>query len=334
MPGLISPTRSQVHVIRPLTNITVAYVQSAEGFVADRAFPNVPVNKVSDKYFEVVRGDFNRDDMAQRALSTESAGGGYRLDSTPTYICQDWAFHKDIDDRVRSNYDEGLDPERETTEFLALKFLIRREKLWASQFFVTSIWANEDAGVNSATPGAGQFTQWNRADSTPIEDIRAARTATKLSGGLRPNKLVLGTQVYDKLIDHPDVVGRVDRGQTPGGPAQASRDALAKLFDLDEVLIMDAIVNDAPDGQAEANAFIGGKNALLMYATQTPGLMTPTAGYTFSWRGALGEMSALSTGIKRFRMEHLSSDRLEINASFVQKLVSADLGYMFLNAVA
>ena len=72
------PTLSDVHVNRPLTNISVAYSQEAAGveFVADRAFPAIPVENKSDLYYTYKRGDFNRDEMQKRALSTESAGAG------------------------------------------------------------------------------------------------------------------------------------------------------------------------------------------------------------------------------------------------------------------
>lgn len=328
----ISPSRSDVHVNRPLTNISVAYAQEEEGFVADSIFPVVSVTKKSDRYFEYDRGDFNRDEMTERAPASESAGGSYSLDNTPSYSAVSWAYHKDIPDEIRDNSDDPVDLDREATEYLTLKFLIRKEKLFASTFFVTSVWSNEDTGVDSASPTAGQFGRWDRADSTPIEDIRAARTAQKLTGGRRPNKLTVGAEVYDALIDHPDIVGRLDRGQTPNGPAMANLDSLAALFEVDMVLKMDAIENTAAENATESNAFIGGKNALLTYSAPRPGIMTPTAGYTFSWTGRFGA-SALSSRIKRFRIDLRETDRVEIDASFVHKLVSADLGYFFLTAV-
>src|SRR5579885_1409156 len=78
------PTLGDVHVNRPLTNISVAYSQESAGveFIADRAFPAIPVEMKSDLYYTYKRADFNRDEMQQRALATESAGSGYGLDST------------------------------------------------------------------------------------------------------------------------------------------------------------------------------------------------------------------------------------------------------------
>lgn len=325
-----SPSRSDVHVNRPLGNLSVAFAQEENGFVADRAFPVLPVLKKSDNYFLYERGEFNRDDMQRRAPGTESAGGTYRIDNTPTYNCESFALHRDIADEIRDNSDDPVNLDREATEYLTMKFLIRKEKLFAATYFAASIWTGEQAG--NAAPSGSQFLFWDSATSTPIEDVRAARTSTKLTGGLRPNKMLLGTNVYDALLDHPDIVGRLDRGQTTG-PAMANKDALAALFELDEILVMDAIENTANQGATESNSFIGGNHALLMYAAPRPGIMTPTAGYTFSWTGRFGA-SALSSRIKRFRMDALESDRVEIDASFQHKLVSADLGHFFSGAVS
>ncbi len=111
------------------------------------------------------------------------------------------------------------------------------------------------------------------------------------------------------------------------------RDALGALFEMDEILVMDAIENTANEGATNVHAFIGGSNALLLYTPSSPGLMIPSAGYTFTWNGFMGG-GALATRIKRMRMEHLESDRIEIQMAFDQKLVAADLGAMFLNAVS
>lgn len=327
----IQPSRSDVHVNRPLTVISIAFMQAAAAFIADRAFPNIPVAKQSDRYFTYDRGMFNRASMKKRAPSAESAGIHYDVDSTPTYFADVYGLHHDVPDQVRANADQPLSLDREATELLSLQALLQREITFAATYFVTSVWTNEDTGVVGA-PGAGQFQRWDEAASTPIEDVRTAKRAVQESTGFRPNKLVLGRAVYDALLDHPDIVSRLDRGQTTG-TALVLRQNLAALFELDEILVMDSIQNTANEGAANAHSFIGGKNALLIYSTPRPGLMVPSAGYTFSWNGLYGQ-SALGSRMSRFRMDNLKSDRIEIEMAYDQKLVAADLGYFFLTAVS
>jgi hypothetical protein len=331
------PTLGDVHVNRPLTNISVAYSQEMAGveYVADRAFPAIPVESASDLYYSYNRGDFNRDEMALRAIAAESAGGGYRLSAAGTYNCQVWSLHKDIDDRIRANSDSPLAPDRDATIYLTQQALTRRERLWASKFYATGLWTGELAG--QATSDSTHVKYWNDDSSSPIEDIRGAKTQMRLnSGGFTGNVGIFSRPVFDKLVDHPDFIDRTKYGQTAPNPAMANRRIIAEILELEEVLVMDAVYNSAPEettGLVETNAFIGGKSFLLAYRPKNPGLMTPSAGYTFNWTGLIGQTGGAGVRMKTFRMEQLASDRAEIDMAVDMVQVGKDLGYFFLNVI-
>jgi hypothetical protein len=327
-----NPTRGDVHVNRPLTNISVAYVQEETNFVAAETFQVVPVVKQSDRYFSYDMGDFNRDEMKVRGPSTESAGGGYDLDNTPNYFCNVWAYHKDIDDDIRSNSDDPLDPDTDATEFVTNKALIRRERAFAASYFTAGVWGIDQTGVASG-PSTDEFLQWNDAASTPVEDIRAQKTAIAASTGFMPNVLTLDQYTYDALVDHPDIVDRIKYGQTSPGPAVTNKQALAAILDLEAVLVSRAVYNSAEKGATDSQGFILGKGALLTYRPRRPGTMIPAAGYTFSWKGMYGA-NRIGLRIRQFRIERLKSDRVEIEMAFDQKVVVADLGCFFASAVA
>jgi hypothetical protein len=314
-----APTAGDVHVNTPLTNISIAYLQNAANFVSAKVFPNIPVAKQSDRYYTYDRGEFNRDEMKMRAPGTESAGGSYTVDNTPTYYANVYAFHKDIPDQIRDNSDSVLAPDREATEYCTLKGLIKREKLWVNTYFQPDIWGTTDTDENWGPTGTA---------TDPIIAIRTGKRVVLADTGFEPNTLVLSKAVYDTLADNADVIERVNNGQTPPTPAMGTLWAMMALFELDRIFVMKAIENTAEEGATNAHTFIGGEHALLCYSAPSPGLMTPTAGYTFSWTGFL---SAGKEGnrMKRFRMENLESDRVEIQMAFDQKLISADLGYFF-----
>ena len=324
------PSRGDVHVDRPLTGVSLAFMQEAESFVAPRAFRMIPVGSKSDEYFVYDRSYWFRDEMQKRSPSAESAGMDYGI-STDSYSCDVWALHKDIADQVRENADPAVNLDREAAEILAMKWMIRMERDWASQFMTTSAWTLDQTGVDSASPGSNQFGRFDRDDSLPIEVVRAGRRIVQQRTGLKPNVAVMGPEVYDALLDHPDIVGRLDRGQTDG-PAMVMKDALAALFELDEILVMEGIYTTSDEGAATATyGSIGGKSMLLLYRPAAPGLLTPAAGYGFSWSGMGGMMGGQR--IKRMRNELTESDRLEIQASWDFKQVAADLGLFFATAV-
>lgn len=340
----IQPSQGDVHVNRPLTNMSLAFVQASDGFVAGRVFANLPVPNKSDLYFTYDRFDFNRDEMTERAPGAESAGSSYQIGSD-NYLCRVRAWHRDVADQIRANADDPLDLDREATEIATLKGLINRELNWVTQYFVTgdpgTTWTFHADGVTDGSRTAAasfdpednannKVTWWNEAASTPIEDVRLGKRFVQQRTGFRPNVMVLGRTVFDTLLDHPDIVGRIDRGQT-AGPAIANRQNLAALFELEDVLVMDSVHTTTDEGVATASQvmnFIGGKHALLCYRPPRPGIMTPAAGYTFSWTGFLG---ATNDGmrIKRFRMEPNEADRVEIQMAYDLKQVSKDLGYFF-----
>ena len=338
------PTQGDVHVNVPLTNISIAYMQRAEGFVADRVFPNIPVEKQSDRYFRYDRSDFWRNQFRKRGVSTESAGGGWKIDSTPTYFANVRALHKDIDDTVRANQDAPLNMDRDATLWLAQQAMIGREVDFASAYMTTSVWTGID-GTNgditgvASTPGANQVTQWDDATSTPIEDVTVQMTNIQLRSGFRPNKLVMGRQVWDKLKDHPDLVDRIkySGGVGTANPAVVTQQAAAALFGVNEILIADSIQatsEEDPDFEtAMTTAFITAKVALLVYANPAPSILMPSAGYTFSWNGYLGA-GAMGQRTSRFRMDHLKSDRIEGEMAYDQKIVCSDCGVFFNSIVA
>jgi hypothetical protein len=337
-----NPTAGDVHVNRPLTNISIAYLQDAAGFVADRVFPNIPVAKQSDAYWRYDRADFNRNQFQIRGPGAESAGSGWKVDATATYFAKVWALHKDIDDHVRANADDPLNMDRDATIFLSQQALISREVTWAAAYFTTGVWtgwngsAVDITGV-AASPGANDVLQWNDASSTPIEDVAAKADAMHLRALRRPNRMVQGRQVWTKLKDHPDIVDRIKYTSGNSNPAIVSRQAVAALFELDEIMVMDGVqVTSAENPDFETSmtaAFIGGKNALLLYVNPTPSIMQPSAGYTFSWTGLLGA-GAQGGRIKKFRMEANGADRVEMEQTYDQKAVSTDCGLMFSGVVA
>jgi hypothetical protein len=332
----MNPTAGDMHVNRPLTNISIAHFQGDDGFVADQVFPNIPVQRRSDIYVQYDRSDFARDEFRERAPSTESAGGGYKVDKTPTYYCKRWALHKDIDDEFRPDVDDPFNLDRDATIYLSQQAKISREVNWASKYFATGVWSQDLTGV-AAAPAGNQFLHWSDDTSNPITYIKARSDAIHLKALRRPNTLVMGRQVWTVLSEHPDCVDRIKFSSTNTTPAIVMRAAVAALFELDRILVMDGIQvtsKENPDFETSmVTAFIGAKNGLLVYAAPQASIMMPSGGYTFSWNGYLGA-SEQGVRIKKFRMDLITSDRVEAEMAYDQKMVSRDCGEFLTGMVA
>lgn len=311
------PTAGDVHINAPLTNISVAYLQSQDGFIADKVFPVVPVQKKSDSYFTYPKQQWFRTDAKERGPSTESAGSGYEQ-SSATYSCIRYGLHKDVDDEIRANTDTPLDADRDATEFVSRQLMLKRETLWKAKYFTTGVWSAD------VTPG----TKWDNASGTPIVDIRTRMKTIHTNTGFWPNTLVLAADVWNKLQDTSDFLDRIATTRDK----IVTKDLLASVLNLDRVLIADAVNDTAIEGATASMADVFTQDALLVYSAPRPSILLPSGGYTFNWTGYLGA-GAQGQRMKKFRMDHITSDRIEGEMFFDQKLVASDLGVFFNNVL-
>lgn len=325
------PTYGDVHVSSALTDLSVAYIQSQDAYIADKVFPLVPVVHQADKYFIFSKSDFFRDEAQKRADATESAGGGFGL-STGSYSADVWAFHKDIGDQLRANADPAVDIESSSTEFITQRLLIRRDRLFVSAYLQTGIWATDITGV-AASPTAGQTIQWSDdLNGDPISDVAAGKTSMLLGTGMEANTFTIAYPVYQALIKHPLIVDRIKYTSMPTAKS-VTPILLAEMFDVGQVIVSKAVYNAGIEGGTDSFNWVMGKSALLSHRAPSPGLMVPSAGYIFGWRGYTG-LNDIGVRTSSWYEQKLRATRVECEMSFDMHMTGADLGYFFATIVA
>jgi hypothetical protein len=313
-------------------------MQSADSYIADKVFPKVPVKKQSDLYWKYSKSDWRRTDVARRAPSTETPGVGWNV-TTDQYFAHVYGVHKDIDDQLRANADSNFMLDRDSTEFVTNQLLLKRDVDWAAQYFTTGVWDNDlTVGASANAQGyTAPATQWSAAGSDPIGDVARSVVTFRKQTGFAPNIMVLGADVMAALKQHPDIIDRIKYTQR----GIVTEDLIATMFGVKELYTSYATKTtgiEIPDAKAQdavsTYSFINdSKAACLLYAPSSPSLMTPSAGYTFTWNGYLGGNSE-GIKIKRFRMEHIASDRIEAEMTYDMKTVATDLGVFFPSVVA
>ena len=329
-----NPGQSDLHINVALTNVSIAYMQAADAYIAAKVFPVVKVDKQSNVYWKFSKSDWRRTDVAKRAPGTESAGTGYKMD-TDNYFCEVYSVHKDIDDQTRANADSPFNLDREATELVTTQHLLSKDESWAARYMAVGVWATDIAGV-SGTPSTGQIKQWDQPDSDPITDVGTLLIGFRQLTGFAFNICVMGAYVMLALKNHPDIIDRIKYTQR----GIVTEDLIATVFDVDELYVTYATINDGPeidDAKAQDAAadyeFIGDAYSVLFcYAPSSPGLMTPSAGYTFVWTGLIGSAGS-GIRIKNFRMEHIESNRIEGSTTYDQKVVCKDMGLFIHQAV-
>ena len=331
-------TPSQVHIDTPLTNLTLAYVQSQENFIADKVFPVVGVDKQSDKYYIYDREITNRKgERKPLAPRTEVPRIGMSI-SNSSYFANVYGLATDFDVQTMANEDAALEIRVAAAENLMMNNLIDRENDFATTFFSTGVWSTEYTGV-AASPTGAQVIQWSDyTNATPIVDVTTARRTMQLkSGGFKPNTMVVGKEVRDVLVNHPDILARLNGGATITNTALVTNAKLAEIFEVENFFVMEAVENTAVEGLAESNGFIGGKAAMLTYTPSSAGLMTPAAGLTFAWNNIPG-VSNLGVSVESFSDDALRrvgvAEEIQVKMAYDMKVVGADLGVFFNTIVA
>jgi len=322
-------TPSSVHLDAPLSNLTLAYVQEQTNFIADKVFPTVGVQRQSDKFYIYDRDNMNRSgDVQKLAPRTEVNRIGMTI-SNSSYFADVYGLGMDFDEQTLANEDAMLEIRSAGATTLVNRLLIHREEQFASTFFAAGVWGSQ------ATP-SNLWSDYTNA--TPITDVTAARRAMQLkSGGFKPNTMVVGKEVRDVLINHPDILARLNGGSTVSNTALITNAKLAEIFEVENFYVMEAVKNGAAEGLAEANAFVGGKHALLVHTPRAAGLMTPAAGVTFAWNNIQGANN-LGVTVESFSDDALRrqqvAEHIQVKMAYDMKVVGADLGYFFNTVIA
>jgi hypothetical protein len=307
--------------------VAVAYFQDNANYVAEQIFPMVPVEHQTDLYFVWSKDDFFRDEAQQRADAAESAGTGANL-KTQTYSALVWALHQDIGEQVRRNADPAVDVDVASTRMLMQKMLIRRDRIFMTTYVKTGVWGTDITG--SAAPGGGQTYYWSDdGNGDPFTDIATGQTTILQNTGYEPNILLLAWPVYQALRKHPLVIDRI-KYTNPAFAGKITPQLLAEAFDIERIVVSKAVYNSAAEGITGVYSFVMGKSALLVYRAPQPGLMVPTAGYTFGWRGFTG-LNNLGIRVNQIPvpLRGINTIRNETEMAFDMQIVGSDLGYFF-----
>lgn len=315
------PLPSEVHVDAALTDFSVAVsFQEQDAFVARRAFPTIPSDKQSDRYYVYDSADLLRSDAQKYSGKGATAGRDFRLSDTPFFI-DPWAVHHDVGRHERANADDALDPEEDAAAVVMQDLMIAEDVQFAATAMTTTAWDNSETGSTN-------FTQFDDAASTPIETLEGGNTTILQNTGRKANKAVVGYDAWASgLKHHPDILDRIKHTAT----GVVTEDLVANILGLEQVLVAMAVRNTAGEGITGSNSFIVGDDVLLIHAPDNVGRRQPAAGKTFIWT-AYGPEGILT---ERFEIpEEGAFPRVQSFRTFDHKVTSSALGYFFDDCIA
>ena len=338
------------HYDRVLTNLSIAYFQGLTKFVAPMVFKTVTVKKASDRYRIFPKGYFSRIDVDTTIAEESKANRIDYASKTEAYAVQEHGLRKFISDKSRANVDKEQNLDFEATQLVMEHLLIGREKDWSDRFMRPGVWTGEYSGAASGTgvtdtyqgsTGSGTLVKWSNSGGDPIKNMTILCTEMQeRTLGRRPNSLLMSRDVWDELKHHDMILDRVQGGATTDNPARTTMNLISGLFEVQRILIMETVVNQAVDGiiDDEGNppediVFLK-KNFFFLYhqaPTQTPALYTPTAGVNFVWQEYIPHSNTGGMGagpwMRRYReTPAVLGEYLEGRYAQDWKVLSADCG--------
>ena len=272
-----------------LTNMALNYFQNFNDYFARAIFPICRVKQSADNYYKFTLEDLLRDGW-QRKPAYGKVDPTVIGEETDTYAVKVYQMIMGIDEiretdiRRRQGPSIATNSRQWQTKAIAEQANIHQDIAFANAFFRKGVWANELEGIDDTNPTSKQFIKWSNGNSDPITFIAEQKLAMKEKTGRMPNRLAMGANVMNALRKHPGILERVKYGGTSANPAQVSQKAIAELFEVQHLTVMNSIHNKAKQGKEADMGFIADPGAILLaYAPDSPSINEPSAVYIFQW---------------------------------------------------
>jgi hypothetical protein len=270
----------QHHINVALTDFATVTAKQGGAFIGGRIAPELSVAKLTDAYYVY--------DTAHLRTGDESAyKGGAQVnriswtESEDSYKIKAYALEVGIPTEQIKNADPLVDPERRRTKFLVGRMRLEAEKRVATAFFNVSNFTN--------TSALAAADRWNKSTSDPFGQVADGVASVRAAIGVNARTLVMGDVVWKALVKHPDVIGRL-QPTVRGGVA--TKEMLATMFDVDEILVGSAIYDAAAEGATTDVTDIWGKYLAVAYIEQAnntdDGVITPLREFVWNQEPRFG----------------------------------------------
>ncbi|MGY3406108.1 hypothetical protein ACVWZV_002221 [Bradyrhizobium sp. GM5.1] len=307
---------NRYQVVDPvLSNISIGYQNDA--YIAEQVFPSLPVALQSGKHFMYDKGMFTNTPN-RRAAGSPSNEVDIKVTSGLTYFAEDHALKQFVPDEDVKNAPAGIDPMVDATENVTEMNFVAREVELAG--IVTS---TANLTQNTTLSGTSRFDDYSNSD--PFATIETGMQTVHAAVFQRPNTVIMGKQVWDKLKFHPAFLERIKYTQR----GQITPDLLAALLEVDRVLIGAAGKQTANEAQTNATSYIWGKDMVLAFINPRIGQKTISLGLNYTWQ---------QRQVERLR----GTDEEDRKGTYVrvgnwyydQNLISASAGYLLKTVVS
>lgn len=269
------PDRIDYAVDPLLTNLAINYRNNA--LIADRIFPRVTVESEKGSYYV-----FNKVDnfTIEKDLRTGVARANrvtWNMSKAPYGPLLEHSLESPVSKDDKRILGEEM-ARRKATELVTNKILLRHEYEVVQKMKDTSIFTQTETLSGTA--------QFSHASSDPLAKIQAALEtirATALAGGNRL-AVIMGDPVWGYLRNNPKLIERLGNASMR---TLLSKEQVAQLLEVDEIIVGSAMRNTAAEGQTGSLNYMWGKDLWVASLAGQPSLEQVNPGYTLQLAEAL-----------------------------------------------
>lgn len=302
-----------------LTAIAIAFSNPAYALIADQVMPRAS-KRLSKQEFT-----YYAYDLAM----------GYTVpDTTVGRLGKPGEVSWTAEEKTASTKDYGLDqlvPQDDITQSAgtpfnplggAVEYLTNLVKLDRERRVATIAFAAASYAANNvrALVGVEQF-------SDPASDPVAILTEMLDTPIIRPNSLTFGKKVWGTLRLHPKLVKAIY--PSGNGEGMVTRQQVAELLEIGEILIGESFANTARPGQAPSLSRVWGNHIAAQFKDPTVSSgQGVTWGLTFEYGSKVaGSQPDGNIGLR-------GGQRVRVGESLAEVVVAKDAGFLIQNAIA
>lgn len=299
-----------------MTAIVVAFRNKR--LIADEVLPRVPVGKKEFKYYKFTFEESFTVPNTRVGRRSKPNEVSFSAKET-TDACEDFGLDDPVPQDDINEAPANYNPLNRSAEGLMDLVLLDREIRAANLVFD----ANKYNAANKVVlAGGDQFSDFVASD--PIEVIMDCLDSMIMRG----NVAIFGRAAFSKVIRHPKVLKAVHGNS--GDSGVATRRQIAELFELEDVLVGEALFNTAKKGETASLSRAWGKHISLIYRDR----MADTSGKRMTF-GFTAERGSRIAGAAPDKNIGLRGGQMVRVGETVKELITSDrLGYFIQNAVA
>lgn len=331
---MANPATIQSAVTTAMSNLSFQYRN--RNLVGNRVFPTVVVPNLSTKILKYSKANMFKhvDSQAFRAEGTDIKTIDWNIEATyanPREIAYQTPVTYELMDNSTREGQLLPQPLIDAVQTLSAYIDNVEEKMVADAIY-NNVWLD---GVKGGTSKAGVWASSTTATNTFVSDILTAKGVVQKATGVRPNKLVMDYQTFLAISANcGEVKERIKYTQL----GVTTEELLAKLLQLDEVIVGDAIFSSQKENKSDTSATFtsqqiwdptNGKGSAFLFYQDAPGLRSLGAGYQFRlpYRGSLRYVEGYNVPWKQ-SIFYAMIEQIEVAPMML------DVGYAFTRCIA